>query len=573
MRKNLKTMLFCLLLGSFGLGLTLRQDRNFKVVAKTADGKVLPLYKASYALVVGVANYTHGWPKLTEAVNDAREVKAVLEQQDFIVTLVENPTAAQLKAALENFVATRGLDENNRLLFYFAGHGHTQKKSYGNDVGYIVPTDATLPRQDQSGFLLKALSMENFNTYAREINAKHVLFLFDSCFSGSIFALSRAVPDIISYKTSQPVRQFITAGSANEPVPDKSIFKQQFLAALQGEGDTNRDGYVTGNEPGEFLQTNVVKYTRQVQHPQYGKIQDPNLDKGDFVFVLPLALPSQTTFDLSLYETEANRLRAAREQWGQWQNEMNAGFQKAQSLDRDANLAASSKAQMWEGFLTGYADDNPYSSDDETMRREASSRQNYWRAYQPAKVEPARTESAPPLVENKTTRRYTLRSAPRNDFSDDDQNKMLARWGFFESFDNKNGTGLENQYELQTIVGEQVVVDAATGLMWQRGGSSESMIYADAEKYIRQLNTARFAGFSDWRLPTLEEAMSLMEPSKLNGDLYIDPKFDNTQRWIWTADKQSAGVALVARFDSGNCVGNGVASDNYVRAVRVPVGQ
>lgn len=238
--------------------------------------------------------------------------------------------------------------------------------------------------------------MENFNTYAREINAKHVLFLFDSCFSGSIFALSRAVPDIISYKTSLPVRQFITAGSADETVPDKSIFKQLFLAALQGEGDTNRDGYVTGNELGEFLQTKVVNYTRQAQHPQYGKIQDPNLDKGDFVFVPPVILPPSTAFDPSLYETEANRLAVAKAQWNKWQSEMNAGFQKAQSLDANADLPAAAKAQMWQQLLTSFANDNPYSNDDETMRREAGNRQNYWRAYQPPKVEPARTELAAP---------------------------------------------------------------------------------------------------------------------------------------------------------------------------------
>ena len=161
-----------------------------------------------------------------------------------------------------------------------------------------------------------------------------------------------------------------------------------------------------------------------------------------------------------------------------------------------------------------------------------------------------------PPVEIKKTRRYTLRAMPRKDFSQDDQNKMLATWGFFEAYDNKSGKGLDNQYELRTIAGEQVVVDAATGLMWQRGGSANQMIYADTEKHIRQLNTARFAGFSDWRLPTLEEAMSLMEPSKLNADLYIDSKFDKTQRWIWTADKQSAGVAWVANFNNGKCNNN-----------------
>jgi len=111
--------------------------------------------------------------------------------------------------------------------------------------------------------------------------------LFDSCFSGSIFALGRAIPENISYKTSKPVRQFITAGSADEQVPDESVFRSQFVAALQGEGDADQDGYLTGVELGEFLQSKVVNYSNGTQHPQYGKIRNPHLDKGDFVFLLP----------------------------------------------------------------------------------------------------------------------------------------------------------------------------------------------------------------------------------------------------------------------------------------------
>lgn len=266
------------------------------MIVTTAEGKPLSLYGASHALVVGVSNYTNGWWFLREAVNDAREVKAVLERQNFNVTLVENPNAARLKAAIENFVAVAGQNKENRLLFYFAGHGHTLKMDYGGDLGYIVPSDAPLPNKDRAGFQLKAISMENFSSYARGINAKHALFLFDSCFSGSIFALSRAVPDAITYKTREPVRQFITAGSADETVPDKSIFKQQFLAAIKGEADKNQDNYVTGAELGEFLQTQVINYSRESQHPQYGKIRDPQLDKGDFVFVVQKPLPRTAVY-------------------------------------------------------------------------------------------------------------------------------------------------------------------------------------------------------------------------------------------------------------------------------------
>ncbi|MFQ5687048.1 MAG: hypothetical protein ACE5GV_10345 [Candidatus Scalindua sp.] len=35
-----------------------------------------------------------------------------------------------------------------------------------------------------------------------------------------------------------------------------------------------------------YLDTSVVNYSRDSQHPQYGRIRHPKLDKGDFIFVL-----------------------------------------------------------------------------------------------------------------------------------------------------------------------------------------------------------------------------------------------------------------------------------------------
>ena len=83
------------------------------------------------------------------------------------------------------------------------------------------------------------------------------------------------------------MRQFITAGRANEPVPDRSVFKTAFLDLIDGRAaEPFRDGYITGAELGLYLKNQVPIYN-EAQHPQYGKIRDPKLDKGDFVFVLP----------------------------------------------------------------------------------------------------------------------------------------------------------------------------------------------------------------------------------------------------------------------------------------------
>ena len=261
------------------------QKRGMKPVDVTIDGKTTVLYKQSHALLIGVSDYNMGLPPLPGVTGDIERVKTALESNGFEVTKILNPDATGLQRAFNTFISQYGQGADNRLLIYFAGHGYTEKMPYGEDIGYICPVDAPNPLKDPANFQAKAMPMGQIEIYAKQIKSKHALFLFDACFSGSIFSTSRAIPEIISYKTTQAVRQFITSGSAEETVPDKSIFQSQFNRALNGEADANKDGFVTGTELGDFLQSTVVNYSYGSQHPQYGKIRNPNLDKGDFVFI------------------------------------------------------------------------------------------------------------------------------------------------------------------------------------------------------------------------------------------------------------------------------------------------
>jgi formylglycine-generating enzyme required for sulfatase activity len=257
-----------------------------RVVVKDNSGKEISSFSGSHALIIGVSKYTNGWPSLPGVNKDVRLVREALEKKGFHVTTLLNPDGSALEEGFEKFIEKYGSKEDNRLLIYFAGHGHTVKPKYqGEALGYIVPANAPDPHLDLRRFRRLAMSMQRIEEYSLNIDARHVIFLFDSCFSGSLFAMSRAIPQHINYKTGKPVRQYITSGSADETVPDNSLFRAQFIEALNGEGDVNGDGYVTGSELGEFLQQSVLNYSKGSQHPQYGKIRHRFLDKGDFVFL------------------------------------------------------------------------------------------------------------------------------------------------------------------------------------------------------------------------------------------------------------------------------------------------
>ncbi|MBT5818435.1 MAG: caspase family protein [Proteobacteria bacterium] len=266
--------------------LAIGDTRGLKIRVKDPQGQIIELYSESHALLIGASQYQDPqWPDIESIPGELKQVEKILKAQGFLVQTHLDPTKRQLKNYFADFIDQYGYDKNNRLLFFFAGHGYTRQD--GNK-GYLVPVDAPSPLEDEKGFQRKALPMSQILAWARQTEAKHSLFLFDSCFSGTIFK-SRALPEhppAISTAVSRPVRQFITAGSAGETVPAQSTFTPAFVEALEfGKGDLNQDGYVSGTELGLYLQQEVPQYVDQT--PQFGKIADYELSRGDFVFVLP----------------------------------------------------------------------------------------------------------------------------------------------------------------------------------------------------------------------------------------------------------------------------------------------
>jgi hypothetical protein len=264
-------------------------SRGVGVKVRVENGEVVNLYEESHALVIGVSNYTNGWRSLPGVKRDVEAIESILRTQGFKVETIVNPKGRDLDQAIKDFIARNGQAFGNRLLIYFAGHGETLKTSDGREVGYIVPADAPLASSNLGQFKQTAISMNMIENYALMIESKHALFVFDCCFSGSLFETNRAgsPPAAITARIALPVRQVITAGTAEQEVPDHSIFREQFVEALNGKADRNGDGYITGSELGEFLEDNVTNYSRGAQTPRWGKIRNSNLDKGNFVFVLP----------------------------------------------------------------------------------------------------------------------------------------------------------------------------------------------------------------------------------------------------------------------------------------------
>ena len=173
------------------------------------------------------------------------------------------------------------------------------------------------------------------------------------------------------------------------------------------------------------------------------------------------------------------------------------------------------------------------------------------------------------IFDEKPKPRYELRSEPLT-VSDRDFRPI------FKLNDNYRPLEyIENDFEDNG----ETVIDHATGLMWQKSGSDFKYL-EDVQEYVQELNKKRFVGYNDWRFPTIDELISLINPEKQSNNLHIDTIFDKKQRWCWSSDTRTFRGAFSLTFNGGKVHWTYEFSGRYVRAVRsqsgpsqVPPGQ
>jgi hypothetical protein len=247
-----------------------------------------PYYHQSWAVLIGIDEYEHAGP-LSYAVNDCDSVRGVL--------MSDLGFPAENIAVLRNHEATRqriidaytslidlAVSPDDRFMFFYAGHGLT-RSGYAGPVGYLLPHDGS---PDRAGTLIR---WDELTRNADLIQAKHLFFVLDACFSG--LALRRvAYPTpsrFLSEILQRRSRQVITAGKADQVVADgggpegrNSIFTGFLLEGLMGAAATP-DGLLTANSLMHFVYHSVGRAPGSQQTPHYGYFDGD----GDFVFVAP----------------------------------------------------------------------------------------------------------------------------------------------------------------------------------------------------------------------------------------------------------------------------------------------
>ena len=155
----------------------------------------MPDFDRSLALVIGINNYTNGIPSLQNAVNDAVGLLELLRSKyryQVWEYLDETATQQNLYQLLEVTLPEK-VTKNDRLLFYFAGHGIALNGDEGPE-GYLIPQDAKL------GDVQTYLPMTHLEECLSKLPCRHFLGILDCCFAGA-FRWSSNKREILATKT------------------------------------------------------------------------------------------------------------------------------------------------------------------------------------------------------------------------------------------------------------------------------------------------------------------------------------------------------------------------------------
>ena len=109
--------------------------------------------------------------------------------------------------------------------------------------------------------------------------------------------------------------------------------------------------------------------------------------------------------------------------------------------------------------------------------------------------------------------------------------------------------------------GDGTVTDRETNLMWKQTDSfqdtSQWTNWFKAHDYIRELGIKKFAGYTDWRMPTLEEAESLHDENYCikdmdRMDIFISDAFSPGGGFTsWTSNEMPHSTAAIFTIDMG----------------------
>lgn len=234
-----------------------------------------------HALVIGNNSYQN-FDNLNTAVNDAKAIGKVLkESYGYQVKVLENADHIKILQTLADY--QEKLTKQDNLIVYYAGHGLLDERQNG----YWIPTDA------QSDDKKSWISNDAITNFMSSMNAKHVMVIADSCYSGTMSGSAiRPFPEEVAendllFTSRVKARTVMTSGGL-QPVLDSggnghSIFAAALLDVLK-----ENDGVMEGYRLFKALEQQVrlrSKLSGVPQVPEYTAIKHAGHEGSEYYFL------------------------------------------------------------------------------------------------------------------------------------------------------------------------------------------------------------------------------------------------------------------------------------------------
>ena len=115
---------------------------------------------------------------------------------------------------------------------------------------------------------------------------------------------------------------------------------------------------------------------------------------------------------------------------------------------------------------------------------------------------------------------------------------------------------------------KEVVLESKTNLMWQDNGDAKT-VKKDWQGAIDYCQNLSFAGYRDWRLPSIDELLSITDDTRYKPA--IRSGFENVvsdDYWSSSSNVDYSGVAWHVYFRDGRADTDAKCNNDYVRCVR-----
>ncbi len=421
-----------------------------------------------WLFVIGIDSYTN-FPRLNTSVNDAKAVEEALLRRyyfnDYHVIELYDEEATKRNILAKLRYLTRRVGPDDSVTIFYSGHGGLDSTKH---EGSWIPVEGT--SEDESSWIKNKEIYNYLKTGA--IQAKHVLLIANSCFSGDSFRsykgkMARSTDEVIKQVYNLGSRQVITSGKIKPTVEEGLRTNSVFTRFLIERLEENKKPFFVASELFKGIRTGLEENSRQT--PRFGTLNDEGGQKGG---------------ELVLF---LNREALTRLNEIKWQD-------RIASKHLRSSYGNLSVAQ--------------------------------------------------------------IQSMPHVEIREEQE------WGFY------GHSIIRHQYEVKSIVYDEVVLDHMTGLMWHQNGSERFKDKKKTSEWVDNLNLKGYAGFKDWRLPTAEEAASLLESDQTFGGMFVDTVFSKKQPWIWTGDSYGNDAAWVMSACYGSVFWNKFDEFFSIRPVR-----